>query len=442
MTYLGPTGKLSGPVILRAQSSSKGARIVAVTFFLDGTATRLGHDRALRARCRCRAPSRRTPPRPGRGRRPSRTPLSNSADRGDDGHTNGAHAHGVAASRAVTRTRRASARSRHGATSRRPLRAVRRFPRHRCTTRRVGRRNGSRTPERRFVYLRAARAGRRGSDLRSDDRRRRTRRRRGSCRRGLRRVERRPSPATSDPARAAAWCGRLGSARGRLRPGLPDRRERDVRSSESPREVRTSRATAVSSVPGFRGFRDYGIIFSQSEYDRPSAALHGLALDNVVTDIKDPERDGCVDEPRDTSGCGTNEGGIWSGGVEAAIIGNTTRRTRWDGIQTVGSSTRTTIVDNDVRGARTGIYIERFDQRLADLAEPHRGRAEGNQRRVGSRRRPLDTEYVQPQPRRRRARGRALRRRRGGRQPDHGQRVLGRRTAGDRPPGHVGQRPE
>ena len=108
-----------------------------------------------------------------------------------------------------------------------------------------------------------------------------------------------------------------------------------------------------------RGFRDFGIIFSQREYDRPSAALHGLALDNVVTDIKDPERDGCVDEPRDTSGCGTNEGGIWSGGVEAAIIGNTTRRTRWDGIQTVGSSTRTTIVANDVRGARTGIYIER-----------------------------------------------------------------------------------
>ena len=108
-----------------------------------------------------------------------------------------------------------------------------------------------------------------------------------------------------------------------------------------------------------RGFRDFGILFAQREYGRPSAALHALALDNVVSDVADPERDGCVTEPRETPGCGTNEGGIWTGGVEAAIIGNTIRRTRWDGIETVGSSTRTTIVANDVRGTRTGIYVER-----------------------------------------------------------------------------------
>ena len=119
-----------------------------------------------------------------------------------------------------------------------------------------------------------------------------------------------------------------------------------------------SRTTSVIRTR-IRGFRDYGIIFSQPAYDRPSAARHSLALDNVVTDIKDSERDGCYTEPREASGCGTNEGGIWSGGVEAAIIGNSIVRARWAGLQTVGSSTRTAIVDNDVRRARTGIYVER-----------------------------------------------------------------------------------
>ena len=119
-----------------------------------------------------------------------------------------------------------------------------------------------------------------------------------------------------------------------------------------------SRDTSVIRTR-IRGFRDYGIIFSQREYGRPSAAMHALALDNVVTDVKDPDRDDCVHEPQNASGCGTNEGGIWTGGVQAAILGNAVRRTRWDGIQTVGSSTGTTIVANDVRDTRTGIYIER-----------------------------------------------------------------------------------
>jgi hypothetical protein len=107
-----------------------------------------------------------------------------------------------------------------------------------------------------------------------------------------------------------------------------------------------------------RGFRDFGILFAQREYGRITAALHAVALDNVVTDVRDPDRDGCAEDPHE-SDCGTNEGGIWTGGVEAAIVGNTIRRTRWDGIETVGSSTRTAIVANDVRGTRTGIYIER-----------------------------------------------------------------------------------
>ena len=107
-----------------------------------------------------------------------------------------------------------------------------------------------------------------------------------------------------------------------------------------------------------RGFRSYGILLGQKEFGRPAAALHGVALDNDIRDIRDPARDACVKDARNASGCGTNEGGIWTGGVEAAIIGNTIRRARWDGIETVGSSTRTTIVANEIRGTRTGIYLE------------------------------------------------------------------------------------
>jgi len=106
------------------------------------------------------------------------------------------------------------------------------------------------------------------------------------------------------------------------------------------------------------GFHSFGILLGQKEFGRPAAALHGVALDNVVRDIRDPDRDGCTYDAQTTPGCGTNEGGIWTGGVEAAIIGNTVLRARWDGIETVGSSTRTTIVDNEIRKTRTGIYLE------------------------------------------------------------------------------------
>ena len=118
-----------------------------------------------------------------------------------------------------------------------------------------------------------------------------------------------------------------------------------------------SRDTSVIRTK-IRGFRSHGILLAQKEYDRPAAALHGLALDNVVSDIRDPARDRCVYEPNTTPKCGTNEGGIWTGGVEAAIVGNTVLRARWDGIETVGSSTRTTVVDNVIRSTRTGIYLE------------------------------------------------------------------------------------
>jgi hypothetical protein len=112
------------------------------------------------------------------------------------------------------------------------------------------------------------------------------------------------------------------------------------------------------------GFRSFGILLQQQEHGRPAADLHGLVLDNVVSDIRDPSRDGCWTAAKyRTPGCGTNEGGIWTGGVEAAVIGNVVRRARWDGIETVGSSTRTTIVDNEIFDTRTGIYLEHATHR-------------------------------------------------------------------------------
>jgi parallel beta-helix repeat protein len=108
-----------------------------------------------------------------------------------------------------------------------------------------------------------------------------------------------------------------------------------------------------------RDFTSFGLLLQQQEHGRPAADLHGLVLDNVVSDVRDPSRDGCWTAAKySTRGCGTNEGGIWTGGVEAAVIGNVVRRARWDGIETVGSSTRTTIVDNEIHDTRAGIYLE------------------------------------------------------------------------------------
>ena len=107
-----------------------------------------------------------------------------------------------------------------------------------------------------------------------------------------------------------------------------------------------SRDTSVvrTQISGFRG---WGIDFAQREYQRPAAALHNVALDNRISDIDDP-----------TDDSGTKEGGIWSGGVAAAIVGNVVRRAGIDGIQTVGSSTRVSVVGNDVAETPVGIYLE------------------------------------------------------------------------------------
>jgi parallel beta-helix repeat protein len=95
------------------------------------------------------------------------------------------------------------------------------------------------------------------------------------------------------------------------------------------------------------GFRAYGIDFAQREYGSRTAALHAVALDNRVEGIQDP-----------SAADGTHEGGIWSGGVAASIVGNRIRDTGWDGIQTVGSSTGVTVVGNEIAGTRVGIYLE------------------------------------------------------------------------------------
>jgi hypothetical protein len=107
-----------------------------------------------------------------------------------------------------------------------------------------------------------------------------------------------------------------------------------------------------------RRVRGFGIVFVQKEYRRPAAALHSLALDDTVSDVYDPAHAACSADPL-APGCGTSEAGIESGGVAAAIIGNRIRRTRWDGIETVGSSTGVSIARNDIAETRVGIYLER-----------------------------------------------------------------------------------
>jgi parallel beta-helix repeat protein len=96
-----------------------------------------------------------------------------------------------------------------------------------------------------------------------------------------------------------------------------------------------------------RRFTNWGMLFAHQAYGRPEGAKHAVALDNLVTDVKGANK-----------ASGTAEGGIWSGSVEGAIIGNTVLRMDWDGIETVGSSDRTSVVANRVATTRTGIYLE------------------------------------------------------------------------------------
>ncbi len=116
-------------------------------------------------------------------------------------------------------------------------------------------------------------------------------------------------------------------------------------------------AGVIAALPGgndysvirsrIAGFRGWGINFAQVAHENLVTGLRSLALDNVITDI---------DPPGHTHG--TTEGGIWSGGAGATIVGNDVRRTGWTGIETVGSSQGVYINHNRISATRTGIYLE------------------------------------------------------------------------------------
>jgi Right handed beta helix region/Bacterial Ig domain len=95
------------------------------------------------------------------------------------------------------------------------------------------------------------------------------------------------------------------------------------------------------------GFRAFGVIFDQRFHGLQNAALHNLALDNRISAIIDPRIHN-----------GTDAGAIWTGGAQAAVIGNVISDTGTDGVETVGSSIGDTIVDNQIRSTPVAIYIE------------------------------------------------------------------------------------
>jgi parallel beta-helix repeat protein len=113
-------------------------------------------------------------------------------------------------------------------------------------------------------------------------------------------------------------------------------------------DLGSERSSDVSVIRcSIAGFRGWGIDFVQRRYGSATAARHNVALDNKIRAIQDP-----------SIANGTREGGIWSGGVNARIVGNTIRNTGWDGIETVGSSTHVTITGNTISDTGVGIYLE------------------------------------------------------------------------------------
>jgi len=121
-------------------------------------------------------------------------------------------------------------------------------------------------------------------------------------------------------------------------------------------ESASSRDTSVIRTR-IRGFRSFGVLFAQKDYGLRAAGLHALALDNTISDVRDPGRVGCRSNPFG-HGCGTNEIGIETGAVAASIVGNTISRTAWDGVETVGSSSSTTVIGNRISQTPTGVYLE------------------------------------------------------------------------------------
>jgi parallel beta-helix repeat protein len=96
-----------------------------------------------------------------------------------------------------------------------------------------------------------------------------------------------------------------------------------------------------------RNVRDYGINFFPWTPRRVYPGARALAVGNVITHVQNATTDN-----------GTNESGIWTGGVDAVIRGNIVSDTGWDGIQTIGMSRRTVIAGNRVSRTGVGIYLE------------------------------------------------------------------------------------
>ena len=117
-----------------------------------------------------------------------------------------------------------------------------------------------------------------------------------------------------------------------------------------------------------RGFRSHGILFAQREYGRPAAALHGLALDNVVSDIRDPARDSLLLRAELDAEVRDERGRHLDRRCRSRDHRQHGRGRTWDGIETVGSSTRTGRREHDPRDPY-GHLPRALDERLALLAE-------------------------------------------------------------------------
>jgi parallel beta-helix repeat protein len=96
-----------------------------------------------------------------------------------------------------------------------------------------------------------------------------------------------------------------------------------------------------------RNMRDYGINFFPWTPRKVYPGARAVAIGNVISHIQNSKTDN-----------GTNESGIWTGGVDAMIRGNVVSDTGWDGIQTIGMSRRTVIAGNRISRTGVGIYLE------------------------------------------------------------------------------------
>ncbi len=113
--------------------------------------------------------------------------------------------------------------------------------------------------------------------------------------------------------------------------------------------VRTTAAGTGDAVlrTRVRNVRDFGIAFFALNSGQTATAPGAVAAHDVVTGVQNP----------DTAN-GTNEAGIWLGGVAGAAYANVVRNTGWDGIWTGNGGRNSAVVDNVVRDTGVGAYLE------------------------------------------------------------------------------------